>query len=243
MNPSQPETPATLLERRVLIGLAIACAACGVYKFATGGSDDKVPLFYFLAAGALVLLKSMKSFAFGDFKAEFEQRLEQRLTEVKEQIQRDSPMNHMSKRAETRPEGLAAEPARSAFDREGTPASVTAGSDDPHKGKFGGRPRDNGRVLKASLKPVAGSSEYVDIRLVVCSENPAVHPLAGTVTFYLHPSFPATPRVVSVVNGEAVLNLRAYGAFTVGAEADGGTTRLESDLMDVPGGTKEFYRN
>lgn len=33
----------------------------------------------------------------------------------------------------------------------------------------------------------------------------------------------------------------SYGAFTIGAETDNGQTRLELDLMDVPGGTRSFY--
>lgn len=35
----------------------------------------------------------------------------------------------------------------------------------------------------------------------------------------------------------------SYEASTIGAEADEGKTRLELDLMDVPGGTKRFYGN
>ncbi len=40
-----------------------------------------------------------------------------------------------------------------------------------------------------------------------------------------------------------LLTLIAYGAFTIGAVADDGTTRLELDLVKVDGGTPRFRQN
>jgi hypothetical protein len=38
----------------------------------------------------------------------------------------------------------------------------------------------------------------------------------------------------------ASLVIEAWGAFTVGAECDGGATRLELDLAQIPGATETF---
>ena len=42
------------------------------------------------------------------------------------------------------------------------------------------------------------------------------------------------------VNGIATLQLIAYGAFTVGAECDGGTTKLELNLAELPDAPQLF---
>jgi hypothetical protein len=40
----------------------------------------------------------------------------------------------------------------------------------------------------------------------------------------------------------ATLDIISWGAFTVAADADGGQTKLELDLITVPGGTPMFYK-
>jgi hypothetical protein len=55
-------------------------------------------------------------------------------------------------------------------------------------------------------------------------------PLTGTVDFYLHPTFSPSVRTVAVENQSAALHVTAYRAFTVGAVADDGRTKLELDL-------------
>ena len=50
--------------------------------------------------------------------------------------------------------------------------------------------------------------------------------------FHLHPSLAPPVVAVKVQDGRAVLNLAAWGAFTVGALADGGQTTLELDLAE-----------
>jgi hypothetical protein len=75
----------------------------------------------------------------------------------------------------------------------------------------------------------------------VVSTDPA-RPLAGDVVFHLHPTFgPFSRYTVKAKGGVAEDIFVSYGAFTVGAEADGGATCLELDLMDVEGGTGRFY--
>jgi hypothetical protein len=55
-------------------------------------------------------------------------------------------------------------------------------------------------------------------------------PMNGLVQFLLHDTFPNSRPVVPVVDGVAELPLEAWGAFTLGALADGGKTKLELDL-------------
>jgi hypothetical protein len=113
---------------------------------------------------------------------------------------------------------------------------------DPNQGKFGGRRDANGRLLDAMLVPAPEFEDGVCIvRLRVFSIDPN-KPLRGSVTFHLHPTF--SPDVVTVpvdAIGVAALLFLSWGGFTVGAECDGGATRLEIDLGRVSGGTAAFY--
>lgn len=115
-------------------------------------------------------------------------------------------------------------------------------ADDPNRGRFGGRPEANGRRLSATLEQIAGpSSSLCRVRIRVESTDPA-RPLRGQVRFYLHPTFGKwTTYTIKARGGAAEDEFTAYGAFTIGAEADDGATRLELDLLDVPGGTSRFY--
>jgi hypothetical protein len=62
---------------------------------------------------------------------------------------------------------------------------------------------------------------------VSATEGP---PLEDEVVFHLHPTFTKNVVHVPAKNGRARLSLGGWGAFTVGAEADGGRTTLELDL-------------
>lgn len=113
---------------------------------------------------------------------------------------------------------------------------------DPHKGFADGRSQAAGRRLAARLAPIGGSDACrVHFEL---SATHAARPLRGAAVFHLHPTF-AQPDVTVMpdADGVARLNVVAVGAFTVGVEADGGSTKLELDLVDVPGGTAAFYAN
>ena len=114
--------------------------------------------------------------------------------------------------------------------------------EDPNKGRFGGSPESNGRRLTASIKPVAGpKSSRCDVTIRVASTDPQ-KPLTGRVKFHLHPTFRQWSSYdVDVKGGIAEDRISSYGAFTIGVEADEGKTRLELDLVDVPGGTRAFY--
>jgi hypothetical protein len=77
------------------------------------------------------------------------------------------------------------------------------------------------------------------VQLKVTSTN-AGAVLTGTVRFHLHPTFVPSKRDVVAVNNEAVLNLIAYGAFTVGAELFDPKIVLELDLATVSGAPTAF---
>ena len=63
----------------------------------------------------------------------------------------------------------------------------------------------------------------------------------GSVQFFLHDTFANSKPVVAVgPNGVAELTLDAWGAFTVGAIADFGLTRLELDLAELDEAPSSF---
>ncbi|WP_038164472.1 pYEATS domain-containing protein [Verrucomicrobium sp. BvORR106] len=120
-------------------------------------------------------------------------------------------------------------------------ASQPIDPDDPQRGRWGGRAMANGRRLTATVSAI--SKYWFEIKLVVSSTNK--DPLKGRVNFHLHPSFEPDKEVVEVDDAkgevyrvEAVLH--AYGAFTVGVEADNGETQLELNLAKLPDAPKLF---
>lgn len=124
------------------------------------------------------------------------------------------------------------------------PAEVQPGAvpNDPWKGVFGGEAERNQRALAATVSPLTDSPDWFALKLTVRSTDPASYPLRGNVRFYLHPTFGADKPVVRADEdtSQAVYETRAWGAFTVGAMADEGRTRLELDLSRLPGLPIEF---
>ena len=114
--------------------------------------------------------------------------------------------------------------------------------EDPQKGKWGGFPESNGRKLSASVT-LSGVKGFYQVRLWVESTQ-SNNSLKGLVTFHLHPTFRNQDPIIAVKNGIAELRLNlVYGAFTVGAEADDGNTKLELDLSSLPGLPEDFKNN
>jgi hypothetical protein len=108
--------------------------------------------------------------------------------------------------------------------------------DDPRKGMFGGSPVDatTGRQLSAVVLPSGTSKTLFSVHLEV-KATPGAPELADVVVFYLHNTFRPSEVAVEVVHGKAVLNLVAYGAFTVGAiTADGAELELDLVTIDAP---------
>lgn len=116
--------------------------------------------------------------------------------------------------------------------------------DDPNKNQFGGTPNANGRELSAEIEPDAGpKSRRCQVTITIKSTNTS-NPLKGKVKVFLHPSYEEWESYdLPVKGGIATDTFESYGVFTIGVIADDGETKLELDLMDVPGGTKAFYNS
>lgn len=109
--------------------------------------------------------------------------------------------------------------------------------DDPQKGHWGGQAEANGRCLLAEVEAKAEEWFVVRLRVEPLPHSPK---LTGAVLFHLHDSFSQPIQVVRAKDGQARLSLVAWGAFTVGVEADRGKTRLELDLKDLPDAPSKF---
>ncbi len=113
-------------------------------------------------------------------------------------------------------------------------------ADDPWQGQFGGSPSANDRILEVVVKPFPGNPYLFSVKLSVRSTDPKNKPLTGVVKFFLHPTFPNDRPVVPVVDGVASFEIVAWGAFTAGAIADDGQTKLELNLAKLPDAPAEF---
>jgi hypothetical protein len=111
--------------------------------------------------------------------------------------------------------------------------------DDPRKGKWGRLPVRNGRILSAEVRATDDADWFI-VRLKVEPAQANSKPLTGPVTFYLHPTFSPDRVTVEAQGGKAEYEIESFGAFTVGAEADGGKTRLELDLATLPDAPARF---
>ena len=130
-------------------------------------------------------------------------------------------------------------PTAAAKDLAKESATPRTDPDDPQKGRWGGQRSANGRVLSATVVPT-GTKDLYRVTLRVSRAGASTPALRGDVRFHLHPTF--NQQVVNVPgNGEtADLVLIAFGAFTVGVEADNGATRLELDLAELTEAPVEF---
>lgn len=257
MHPAPAKSVTERVVPWVLIVLAGLAAAGAVIRMLAAGDIlkrlDSTTLMYLGVAGALLLLREVKSLSFGDYKVEF-QRLEQMSAHAVDVAEKSRSEAAQAKTVARDAQAIANSPRDTSLERSSVEiehAAIdgdrthAAGLDaqDPWKGKFGGAARNRDRVLSASVEPVPGSTKMFRVRLAVHSTRPESNPLRGLVRFYLHPTFPNSTPVVQVgPNGVAELNLSGWGAFTVGAEADDGQTKLELDLMDVPA-PRQFHDN
>lgn len=99
---------------------------------------------------------------------------------------------------------------------------------DQQKGRWGGESEDKQRRLKA--EKIKDHQVYCSFDLVVEPVDESAPPLEGEVVFHLHQTFNPSTQMIKVEDGKAHLDIKAFGAFTVGAVADGGNTKLELDL-------------
>lgn len=103
--------------------------------------------------------------------------------------------------------------------------------EDIHKGRFGGKSARNNRILEVEVIADPINLNWFKLKLNVKSTNQSKYPLTSNVIFYLHDTF-AQP-VITVQPDEAgvaMLEIKSWGAFTVGVVTDDGNTLLEKDL-------------
>lgn len=110
---------------------------------------------------------------------------------------------------------------------------------DPHKGRFGSNPERNNWRLSAMVRPSAVADDMCMIKLRVASTVPDRR-LNGPVVFFVHPTFPKERYEVAPARGVASLELRGWGAFTVGACVMEDKTELELDLAHVEDAPRDF---
>lgn len=123
--------------------------------------------------------------------------------------------------------------------RSGPENRLAINPEDPQKGQFGGRAERNARLLQAQVEDTHDGWFVVTLEVVATRGGAAL--LDGEkVSFHLHDTFADNPRVVAAKHGKAVLELDAWGAFTVGAELQSDRTRLELDLSELPRAPKAF---
>jgi hypothetical protein len=122
----------------------------------------------------------------------------------------------------------------------GTSKKKNLNPDDPQKGRWGGRAESNGLLLRAKVE-ATGDEDWFDIELGVCVTGQRT--LSGQVVFHLHDTFENDRIEVPVKDNSAVWRTQGWGAFTVGAEADEGRTRLELDLSKIEAAPKRFREN
>jgi hypothetical protein len=119
-------------------------------------------------------------------------------------------------------------------------SEIALNSEDPQKGQWGGSNERSGFKLSATVSrpeqksPTASSKPPADlwlVRLTVSSARPGGASPQGIVRFHLHPTFLNSVREVEAKHGDAVLEVLAWGAFTVGAEVFSPVSaKLELDL-------------
>lgn len=141
---------------------------------------------------------------------------------------------------EPTPEARPHEPAvhRGAKSAPSLPPALTENPEDPQKGHWGGQPEHQHRKLSARVSALDDGSFLVQLQ--VTSTDPERHPLTGAVRFHLHDTFPVPSIEQPVARDMATIEMRVHGAFTVGAEADNGATRLELDLATLEDAPQEF---
>jgi len=224
--------PPDRIRTYLLPALGILIAIGGLIRVWSGDSGlaarlaDTTLLFLGVAA-ALILARDLKTFAWGDFKVELDRT--RRIAVAARVTAEDAQANALGT-------------GKPKEKREVATKSFAPGPDpdDPWKGQFG-KEEANHRRLEATVTASDDPVTPYRVELRVRSTDPRSQPLRGSVQFFLHPTFGNDRPVVTVgPSGEARLTLRAWGAFTVGAVADGGKTRLELDLSRLPDAPQGF---
>jgi hypothetical protein len=108
-------------------------------------------------------------------------------------------------------------------------------TDDPNKGRFGGRRSRGGFELRAEFKP-ASNKNWIRITLTVATSRELSKD--AVVEFFLHDSFRPSRVQAIFRNGAARQAVTSWGGFTVGAWIPSEKVELELDLAREPGAPK-----
>lgn len=138
--------------------------------------------------------------------------------------------------------GVVADAERTLVPRPLPPLPRVSDPTDPQKDRFGGLSARDNWVLSAAVTESTEDDGWYEIRLDVRSKDSRI-PLQGPVRFHLHDTFVTPLRTVRSKGGAATLELRAYGAFTVGVELVHPKVRLELDLSELKSAPREFRLN
>lgn len=238
-----PTTPSQNWGIQLLLTIFAALACLGailrIVNVDLAKQIDETTLLYLGVAGALLLLRDVKSLAFGSYKVEFDRKFNELENKVENAQAAAIGRGGSARSAESA--GAGAERLKKT--QPGfipVPGQV---ADDPWKGAFGKQRVSGTRELDAEVTPI-GTPGLFRVQLQVRSTNPRRAPLRGSVQFFLHPTFGNDRPVVTVgPGGTAELALTAWGAFTVGALADDGRTKLELDLAELSEAPADFRAN
>jgi hypothetical protein len=196
-----------------------------------GERFGETTLYFFFGAAAVFLLDRIKTFKYKDLEIE--------LDDIRKELKETTLGAHIAQDA-SKLESTSGTPEAAHFkmNDEIRPGSFP---DDPWKGVFGGNNLDKkaGRKLSAAVIKLENSPGWYSVCISVTGlmHKPA---LTGPVQFFLHDTFPNSRPVVTAMNNTATLNLKAWGAFTVGAVSDEGQCKLELDLAQMESAPREF---
>jgi hypothetical protein len=108
-------------------------------------------------------------------------------------------------------------------------------TDDPNKGRFGGRRLRGGFKLRAEFKPTSNKN-WIRITLTVATSREVSK--GAVVEYFLHDSFRPSRVKAAFRNGTAKQVVTSWGGFTVGAWIPSEKVELELDLARQPGAPK-----
>jgi hypothetical protein len=224
--------------------IALSLHLIGIVKFTW---ESLVLAFFILFPWLPAIIKSAElgkdraSMNFQDFKEEIRESVEdaKEVAQNAKEVAQTAKVTAMGNFGQTLPKEMLS--ASKIIDAK-TPAITNPL--DPQKGRWGGKEINNGRKISAEIKKIEGNDFNRKVIVKVESTDPSSHPLTGKVIFHLHPTFIPPEYDEDVIDGVAETELVSYGAFTIGAEADGGKTKLEFDLttLDKDGKDPFFKR-
>lgn len=230
------------ITRLLLPTLSVVALVAAIWRMFAPNQEtlnrlDERTILYLGVAGVLLLLRDVKSLAFGDYKVEFD-RIRGIAADAQNKAENaQSVALGTGKIDETAP----MLPASTTGVTPGQTLSPGHIPGDPWKGVFGDKSAVNNRLITAEVSTVPGSKDLFSIGLKISSTRPKDDPLTGFVQFFLHNTFKNDRPIIKVgPNGSAELKLTAWGAFTVGALCDDGKTRLELDLATLEDAPSDF---